>query len=307
MRRLGFVSLTAFLLAVAGVPTGCEWSGGSSNSFNTSRGAGININISGVYEGLLGGGKAVETSRGNIRSLTLTQAGNRVEVVDNQGSRYRGTVGVPDVRTTATKGGTIPPRTEIMQFQVNWQGTDGVAAKEVQFVGVIDVVTIEQVQSTEQTTSRTVARTTNNSSGGSSSSTRRTNNTITTEPDDNGNGGGGGSNTNIIEDIGDGTNIIGFLNAFVGATTTNAETEVDRESESNQSNEEAVDTDDTVETTTTRTFSLTAANSQFRLRGTWVEAGGRSGSVSALSPGSGLISNTDTTITTGRGGAETVN
>ena len=66
--------------------TGCEWSGGgNSNSFNTSQGAGININFSGVYDGRLSGGEAVSGT--GIKRLTISQAGNRLQVRDSRGRK----------------------------------------------------------------------------------------------------------------------------------------------------------------------------------------------------------------------------
>jgi hypothetical protein len=95
-------------LAVTGL-VGCDWSS-NSTSLNTSQGAGVNINFSGVYDGNLAGGKAVDKpTKGNILRLVISQSGNRVEVVDNQGSRYEGTVGSPGVVSQPdSSSGRIP-------------------------------------------------------------------------------------------------------------------------------------------------------------------------------------------------------
>lgn len=56
-------------------------------------------------------------------------------------------------------------------------------------------------------------------------------------------------------------------------------------------------------TETTTTYNITEANSQYRLQGTWIEDGGVSTTVDALSPGTaGVITSTATT-TTGAGAA----
>jgi hypothetical protein len=247
--RLKILTLSAILLTGAVVFWGCEWSGGNSD-FNTSKGAGANVNISGVYRGTLAGGKAVSsTSNGNITSFTLTQAGNRVDVTDNQGSRYSGSVGTPILSSLPSGTSVVPPGWLAAQFQVGWSGQDGVAAVPIQFSGVIDVVTIENVQGT--------------SSSASSSSSA--------DIEFEGGQGTNNSQTIIIEEpAGDGTtNRIIIVNNDPNAVqiTTNASQNIENSTESSTS------------------FSLSEANSQLRLRGTWVEEGGRSSSVSCISPG----------------------
>lgn len=232
------------LLLCVGIFWGCEFSG-NSDGFNTSGGAGVEVNISGFYEGNLSGAKAVNASAGNINNFTLTQAGNRVEIVDNQGSRYVGTVGSPDINVSQ-QAASIPASTQIMQFQVNWQGRDGVSAKDIQFVGVIDVVALSDVQGQTTSDTRTTTRATNNSADHVSNQT-----TTTTGP-----------------------TIVGTGN---NNTTNNNNT--------------------TTTTTDTTSFFFTPGNSRFRLQGTWVESGGRSSNVSALSAGSGRLVNSSLTVT----------
>ncbi len=305
MRRAGFIGVAALLLVLAGLPAGCEWSGGSSNSFNTSRGAGVSLNISGFYEGQGAAGRAVETSRGNIRNFTISQNGNRIDVIDNQGSRYRGSVGAPDVFGTAGRGGTIQPATRIMQFQVSWRGTDGVAGTEVQFVGIIDVVSVDSIRGTETTTTRTDTQTegvqqevTGTRSAGDS---REQQTEEDSEQETNGPG-------QIIEDIGDGTNIVGQVASLLGVVVTNIQTTASQSTESSatQTTQRGREVASDRETSTITRFELTPANTRFRLRGTWVEAGGRASNVNAISTGSGTISITaDGAVTTGPGAATT--
>ncbi|MCZ7591215.1 MAG: hypothetical protein M5U15_03255 [Kiritimatiellae bacterium] len=89
------------------VGTGCDWSSGG-DSLNTSQGAGVNINFSGVYNGNIGGRAVDRTSAGNISHLTIRQSGNRIEVVDSQGSHYSGSVGAPGVVSQPTGDGGYP-------------------------------------------------------------------------------------------------------------------------------------------------------------------------------------------------------
>jgi hypothetical protein len=244
--RLRILVLTVVLVAGAAVFWGCEWSGGNSD-YNTSRGAGADINISGVYSGLLAGGKAVSsTSNGNITSFTLTQTGNRIDVIDNQGSRYSGTIGAPAISSVAAGTAVLPPGWQAVQYQVSWTGKDGVAAVDVQFTGVIDLVTIDRVEATD-------------SSSSSSSSSQ-----VSYEYDDE---DGDGQTIVIEEPAGDGTtNIIIIVS---GASNVQSSAEFSNESS----------------TESTKSYSFSEANSQLRLRGSWIEQGGRSSSVSCASPG----------------------
>ena len=248
--RLKLAILPIGLLLCAGIFWGCEFSG-NSDGFNTSGGAGVDVNISGFYEGNLSGAKAVNASAGNINNFTLTQAGNRVEVVDNQGSRYVGTVGSPDINVSQ-QAASIPASTQIMQFQVNWQGRDGVSAKDIQFVGVIDVVALLDIQGQTTSDTRTTTRTTNNSA-----------------------------------------------DHISNQTTTNASPTVTDISNSNTTN----NNNTTTTTTDTTSFIFAPGNSRFRLRGTWVESGGRSSNVSALSAGSGRLVTSSVEVTTPNGTA----
>ncbi|HNR95178.1 MAG TPA: hypothetical protein PKK36_11290, partial [Kiritimatiellia bacterium] len=134
------------------VLAGCDWSaGGSSDGFNTSKGAGVNINVSGVYSGAINGRAVERTSgAGQILSLVVSQSGNTVEVTDNQGSRYQGTIGAPGAVATAT-GGIYPAGAELVQYQINFSGKDNVAAQDVEFVGTIHAVSVSDIRGTSST------------------------------------------------------------------------------------------------------------------------------------------------------------
>ena len=110
------VSMAALVLGLA-FTVGCDWSaGGTDDGFNTSQGAGVNINFSGVYDGALGGGRAVSqtSGAGAIWRLVISQGGNRVDVTDNQGSTYSGTVGSPGA-VSAGSSGVFPAGAQPLQ------------------------------------------------------------------------------------------------------------------------------------------------------------------------------------------------
>ena len=248
--------LTAALLACAVTFWGCEWSGGSDGSYNTSRGAGANFNLSGVYSGLGGSGRAVSSpSGGNITSFTITQTGNRIDVIDNQGSRYEGSVGTPQISSVPTGTAVLPPGWQAAEFQMTFEGKDGVAGLNIRFVGVIDVVTLTEAQGT--TTS-------------SSSSSEQT---ITIEPIDDadqpgGQPGGDGLTSGVPSNVNITTNASSSQNTSTSSSTS---------------------------------FSFSEGGTQYRLRGSWIEEGGRVASVSAASPGN-AGSLTVTTGSTATGG-----
>jgi len=268
---------------------GCDWSsGGGSNSFNTSQGAGVNLNFSGVYRGELSGGKVVDkTSGGNIQTLTMSQVGNSLTVIDNQGSRYTGSVGSPGL--AALPDGTIPAGAEFLQSQVNFSGKDGVSARDIEFVGIIHAVSVTDIQG--KTTVKTASSgSTNFSNTGSTSGEGRT----TTRSVNNGTT----TTTETISEIGTpGT-------AFYEVTTTTVVTdnatgvEISRNSSTTKSSGSGSGNGNTSVSTETTTFSITEANTQYRLEGTWIEEGGFTSGVKARSPGSsGTIQTTSTETT----------
>jgi len=126
-----------------GLVTGCDWSS-KGTSFNTSKGAGVNINFSGLYVGQIDGKVVARTSAGKIDRLTISQTGNRIEVIDSQGSRYEGTVGAPGVVSSAS-GGAFPAGAELVQSQINFAGKDEVAQRDIEFVGIIHAVAVTDI------------------------------------------------------------------------------------------------------------------------------------------------------------------
>ena len=279
---LSLASVTALSLVLLG-HTGCEWTGGGgTDSFNTSQGAGININFSGVYDGRLAGGKAVKsTTSGNITRLTISQSGNRLEVRDNQGSRYVGQVGTPGAIVDLDSVTTIPDGAEIVQSQISWSGKDEVSQKDVDFVGIIHVVSVTDIDGKRSVRTQTDSdnKSSTKTDNGSASATQTIND---------------GTNTTVIT-------IVPLPNGGSSTTTTVYDNQTGAELSRTVTTDKSSSSSsvDTTVTTTTKEFTLTEANSQYRLEGTWVEKGGKSSSVDALSPGgAGAVTSTTTDTTT---------
>lgn len=150
--KILYNTLFAGLLGLLAVFTSsCDWTGGGGSSdFNTSQGAGVNVNWSGVYFGSVG------TTAGSLSRLVLSQGGNRVEVVDDRGSRYEGSVGAPGVVSTAG-GGILSTGSTLVESQIQWTGKDEASGLDVEFVGILHVVAVEDIQgqSTETIDART--------------------------------------------------------------------------------------------------------------------------------------------------------
>lgn len=160
--RMNFVSTTRLaVLAMAGTLmfTSCDWeSGTKANSSNSGKVG--EFNLTNVYRGILDGSmRAVSNpSRGRITSLNLMQSGKSVEIFDNQGSRYSGFVGngvTQATNTTPPQSGSgtddddggdsntnaISSGRSITTYPLGFSGFDRVANKNVEFSGVIEVVT----------------------------------------------------------------------------------------------------------------------------------------------------------------------
>lgn len=133
--------------------TACDWSSGSQDNFNTSAGS-ANVNISGFYRGVNGGRIVANTSNGNIVSFTIQQSGNRVDVTDNQGSSYVGTIGAPLVSDDLSDGSVAPGAT-VASYQISFSGKDGVAARDINFSGVLTIITVTDLQGRTGTTTST--------------------------------------------------------------------------------------------------------------------------------------------------------
>jgi len=273
MKRALFLSLLASSLVVTALITGCDWSTHDAG-FNTSEGAGVSINFSGYYHATDGGRLVKNTTAGNIVSLTIQQAGDTVEIHDNQGSTYRGNIGSPGSVSTKT-GGSYPSGAQLAVAQISFSGHDNVSAKDITFAGTIHAVAVTDIKGTTETDTSTDTRTANE--------TWTTNVTV------------GSTGTEIETTI----TIIAYNAAgdevyrSVETTTTTPDGTVTAHNVSITDNRT-----DTSTKTETVTYSITEANSQYRLQGTWVEEGGKVSEVDGLSAGnSGTISTTTSTTT----------
>lgn len=253
--------LTKIFATVAGVGlflvSGCDWST-NGGSLNTSQGAGININFSGVYNGNISGRAVDRTSAGTIASLTIRQTGNRVEVVDSQGSRYEGAVGSPGIVSQAGSAGRFPAGAELVQAQISWAGKDGVAQRDVEFVGIIHAVSVEDVKGTSTITKQESSNSREKSDNYSYTKTVQiTTNAILGQTI---------TETEVAYDA-DGNVVYKketttTVPPYGGDVTKTERVILDKRKSSSGSS---------TTTTTETTFKLTEANVQYRLEGTWIE------------------------------------
>jgi len=160
LMSLTALSATVFLVA-------CDWESGSQANYNSRSN---NVNISGVYEGQLSGGRAVSnTSSGAVRTLNIQQSGNTIRIVDNQGSRYDGRVSAPDIRSDLSSDSLLTG-TVFVAYQIGFEGKDNVAARDVEFTGSLTLGTITTVQASSSS-STTQTQSASTSPSGSSQTT----------------------------------------------------------------------------------------------------------------------------------------
>jgi hypothetical protein len=256
--------------------SGCEWgSSGSDGSFNTSQGAGVQLNFSGVYRGTMSGGKLVASKGGApVTSLTIFQSGNAIEVTDNNGSTYRGNVGSPGAVSDSSSG-TFPVGAELAQAQISFTGNDNTAGgREVNFVGVIHAVAVKDIQGT--TTEDTESSSSSSSDGGT-----RTTTSSTTD------------STNVVVTT---TEITPLPNGGSEERVTIVVYDRQTGEELSRTQTVSIKNDSSSTTTHTTTYEITEANTQYRLQGNWIEVDAGSSGVDGLSAGTaGLISTTTTT------------
>lgn len=256
MKKLALNVLVGVALCGALITVGCEWSsGGSGNSFNTSRGAGIQINFSGTYNGNYPDGKAVQGS--SIIRIVINQSGNLVEAYDNNNSSYQGSIGSPGAVTPDST--TISAGATLAQAQINFKGHNNATDRDVEFVGTIHAVAITDIQGDtkiRETIDSSYSYLNTNAVSGS-----QTNYTITTVS------GGGSTTIEISTDNPSGETVTDIKTYEEGSGVA------------------------TIEETT---FLISEANTQYRLEGNWIEIGGVHAGVDALSRGSsGLLSIVD--------------
>ncbi len=154
LMSLTALSATVFLVA-------CDWESGSQANFNQSQRV-DDSNISNEYLGILPGGRVVSRPSGgsNITRLIIQQSGKNIKVQDNQGSNYEGFVGdrfvtrdnITEQRTnlinrSGTRNADSTGEGErAVVFQVSFAGFDRVAGREVEFTGVIEIVSVVSIR-----------------------------------------------------------------------------------------------------------------------------------------------------------------
>jgi len=149
------IVLGASLIAVF---TACDDKWEDGGDFNTSQGAGINVNFSGVYQARAAGGVLVpegEDGEDPITRLIITQIGNTIEVRDDFNKLYTGSMGSPGVMG-ASASGSYPAGATMLQAQINFTNN-----KNVDFVGIIRAVAVTDVTSLDTTTTQTGTQSTN--------------------------------------------------------------------------------------------------------------------------------------------------
>lgn len=139
--KVNFIFLV-FLLMYAG----CEWESG--DSFNTSKGAGVFVNFSGVY--LPRDSEFIAGT--NVTRLIIRQTGNVIEAYDNNGSRYEGKVGTPEIISPGGGNtGIYPDGADMVQTHIWFSGRNKDSRKDVNFVGLLRVVAITEIKADETT------------------------------------------------------------------------------------------------------------------------------------------------------------
>lgn len=290
MKRMWMWGSVAVLAAGLVAFLGCEWTT-STDSFNTSKGAGISINFSGVYYGNLSGGRAVAgTSGSTISRLVVQHAGNSIKVVDNNGSVYEGSIGSPGVIAPPSSSGVYPAGAQLAQAQVNFSGHDNVANRNVNFAGIIHGVAVDDVQGYTETETTTITQSDvqqdSSTSSVSSSANYTWSTNVTAFP----------SGTNVTTTL----HIVGYDEfgnivyestktttvSPAGTTINDSVTITDNRSNGRtRTRDRSQDYEQTDETVETTKYYITEANTQYRMQGTWVEEAGVSSGVDALSAG----------------------
>jgi len=133
------VATVAMALALLGL-WGCEWEGG--DGFNTSGGAGVNVNFSGTY--------AVSGVPG-VTSLVISQTGNALQGSDNLGNLYSGSIGSPGVVARPNEDGAFPAGASMLQTQFSLSSDGADIVGNIRAVAVTDVRGFTSTVSTNQT------------------------------------------------------------------------------------------------------------------------------------------------------------
>ncbi len=140
---------TVSVIAALGFVAGCDWE--DSDDFNTARGAGATVNLSGVYTGRSGSLLTREGAETTVSRLVLTHIGNTVEIRDNNNSYYTGNIGSPGVVSQPdSEMGAYPAGSEMLQAQINFAGENVDTGSAVEFVGIVRAIAVTEVTSLDR-------------------------------------------------------------------------------------------------------------------------------------------------------------
>jgi len=225
--------------------TGCEWEYAGSG-FDTSSGAGINVNFTGMYR--------QKTPRSVVRGLPiahliLTQTGNVIEVLDSRNIYLKGMVGSPGVITEADAAGGFPAGADVAQASMTFSGNG------IQFVGVVRVISVVDIEGVTVTDTHTETDTSTDTETETETTTDNTTSEESTEVELD-------PNTGLPPDD----------------TTTTTYTSTDGEDSSDENTDTDTETDtetetDTVTVTETTTYTIDESSAMYVLEGNWVEGG----------------------------------
>jgi len=169
MKKISAILLVGTLAGVGAMLIGCEWEA-TDNGYNTSKGAGVNVNFSGVYTAK-SGSSSVVSSVASITQFTIAQTGNALEIWDTNDSYYTGSIGSPGVVSSPDSvTGLYSAGAILVQSQVSFSGKDEATGVSAGFVGIIHAVAVTDVTGSTVTTS---------TSSSTPSSSTQTNTTVT--------------------------------------------------------------------------------------------------------------------------------
>ncbi|MCZ7591214.1 MAG: hypothetical protein M5U15_03250 [Kiritimatiellae bacterium] len=146
----------------------------------------------------------------------------------------------------------------MVQSQISWQGKDGVAQRDVEFVGVIHAVTVDDIKGSQEvkTSTSTASDSSNSSADGATSKTETvTDGPITTK-----------TKTEIFGEPG-----TGYYEEIVTVTVIDNTTGKIIKEDTTRSSNSSKSKNNEVITQTVNTYVMTEANIQYRLEGTWIE------------------------------------
>jgi len=156
MKKILKITFPLIGIGIISLVVSCDDKWEKGGDFNTSQGAGINVNFSGVYRARTSGAPLVPAGdEAEITRLIITQIGNTIEVRDDYNKLYTGYIGSPGVMSPSSSG-SYPAGATMLQAQINFTNN-----KNVDFVGVIRAVAVDDVTSLTTVNSSGTTQSTN--------------------------------------------------------------------------------------------------------------------------------------------------